>query len=64
MVGPRDYHTNRSKSERERQLPYDTTYMWNLKRMIQLNLFTRQKQTQTQKTNVWLPKGKGAGKES
>ena len=24
------YHTKRSKSERERQIPYDITYMWNL----------------------------------
>ena len=23
-------HTKRSKSERERQIPYDITYMWNL----------------------------------
>ena len=28
MDGPRDDHT---KSERERQIPYDITYMWNLK---------------------------------
>ena len=31
MDGPRDYHTKWSKSERERQTPYDITYMWNLK---------------------------------
>ena len=31
MHGPRDYHTKSSKSERERQIPYDITYMWNLK---------------------------------
>ena len=30
MGGPRDYH-KQSKSERERQIPYDITYMWNLK---------------------------------
>ena len=30
MDGPRDYHTNWSKSERERQTPYDITYMGNL----------------------------------
>ena len=29
--GPRDYHTKWSKSERERQTPYDTTSVWNLK---------------------------------
>ena len=27
----RDHHTKWSKSERERQIPYDTTYMQNLK---------------------------------
>ena len=27
----RDYHTKWSKSERERQIPYDIAYMWNLK---------------------------------
>ena len=42
--GPRDYHTKQSKSERERQVPYGSTYMWNLNRdMSKLNL--KQKQT-------------------
>ena len=31
MDGPRDCHTEWSKSEREKQVPYDITYMWNLK---------------------------------
>ena len=31
MDGPRDYHRKWSKSESERQIPYDITYMWNLK---------------------------------
>ena len=31
MHGPRDYHTKRSKSERESQIPYAITYMLNLK---------------------------------
>ena len=31
MDGPRDDHTKESKSERERQIPYGITYMWNLK---------------------------------
>ena len=30
MDATRDYHTKWSKSERERQIPYDITYMWNL----------------------------------
>ena len=31
MDGTREYHTKWSKSEREKQIPYDITYMWNLK---------------------------------
>ena len=31
MDATRDDHTKWSKSERERQIPYDITYMWNLK---------------------------------
>ena len=27
----RDYHIKHSKSGRERQMPYKSTYMWNLK---------------------------------
>ena len=31
MDGPRDYHTQWSKSDGERQISYDITYMWNKK---------------------------------
>ena len=31
MDGPRDCHTKWNKSDREREISYDTTYMWNLK---------------------------------
>ena len=31
MDATRDSHTKGSKSERERQIPYDIIYMWNLK---------------------------------
>jgi len=31
MDGPRDYHTKWCKSERERQIPPNTTCMWILK---------------------------------
>ena len=31
MDGPIEYHVKQSKSERERQIPYDITSMWNLK---------------------------------
>ena len=29
MDGPRDYHTEWSKSERERQIPYDSTFPYS-----------------------------------
>ena len=37
----RGCHTDRSKSER--QMSYDITYMWNLKKMTKRNLFTKYK---------------------
>ena len=32
-----------SEPDRERQISYDIAYMWNLKKMVQVNLFTKQK---------------------
>ena len=43
MDGPSDYHTKWSKSDRERQILCDITYMWNLIKMIQMNFCTKQK---------------------
>ena len=31
MGGPRNCCTESSKSDKKRQIPYDITYMWNLK---------------------------------
>ena len=32
-----------SESDRERQISHDVTYMWDIKKMLQINLFTKQK---------------------
>ena len=32
MNGSRVYHIKGNKRDRERQIPYDVTYMWNLKK--------------------------------
>ena len=32
MDGIRDYHTKWSKLEREKQVPYNITFVWNLKK--------------------------------
>ena len=45
---------------RQRQISHDTTYMWNLQKMIQMDIFKKQKQTHRQ-TDLWLPKEKGQG---
>ena len=59
MDGPRDDHTN--KSERERQIPYDITYMWNLKYSTNEPLYKKETDSQTYRTDLWLPSGKGKG---
>ena len=43
MDGLRDYNTKWSKPNRERQISYDISYIWNLKEMIQMNLCAKQK---------------------
>ena len=42
-------------------MSYDITYIWNLIKMIQKDLFIGQKQTQISKLVLWLPKGKEWG---
>ena len=57
----RDYHTKWSKSDRERQIPYDTIYMQNLKKKRQMNLFTKQKQTHRFQKKHMVTKGETLG---
>ena len=62
MDGPGDYHTEWSESERGRQISYDTTYMQNLKKkIIQMNLFTKQKQTHSLREQTYGYQGKRMG---
>ena len=42
------------KSERERQTPYDITYMWNLKCDANELIY----ETDSQRTDLWLPRGR------
>ena len=64
MDGRIDDYNKWSKSYTERQIWYDNTYKWNLKKMIQMNLFTKQIDLQTLKSNLWWPKGKSGGSEA
>ena len=46
-----------------RQILYDIIYMWNLKNHANEFISKIETGSQTQKTNLWLPKGKGRGGE-
>ena len=50
-----------SQSDRERQISYDIAYIWNLKKDTNELIYKTEIDSQTKKTNVWLPKGKGGG---
>ena len=53
----RDYHTKWSKSERERKISYDITYMLNLNYDTLSVIYKTETNSQTQRTDVWLPRG-------
>ena len=55
----RDYRTKLNKSERERQIPYDITYMWNLN--YDTNEPIYETESRTQRTDLRLPRGRGLG---
>ena len=50
------------KSDTERQISYDITYMWNLKKGGGTNelIYKTEVESRMQKTNLWLP-GDGGG---
>ena len=45
----------------QRQISYDITYMWNLKYDKNELIYKTETDSQTEKTNLWFPKGKGEG---
>ena len=47
MDATRDYHTKRTKSERERQILYDITFMWNLKYGTNEPIYETETESQT-----------------
>ena len=50
-------------SQTERQISCDITYMWNLKNDTSELIYKTETDSQTQKTNSWLPKVKGGGRD-
>ena len=59
MDATRDPHTKLSKSEGERQIPYDITYMWNLKYGTSESIYRTETDSQTWRPDLWLPRGRG-----
>ena len=50
-----------SQSERERQIPYDITYMWNLKYGTNESIYKIEADSQIWRTDLWLPRGREEG---
>ena len=42
-------------------MTYDVTYMWNLTSNTNESVYKTEIDSQTSKTNLWLPKGKEVG---
>ena len=61
MNGPRDYQTKGSKSDRERQIPYDITYMWNLKYDTNESIYQTEIDSQTIENRLVVSKARGEG---
>ena len=49
MDGPGGHYAKQNKSDRERQIPYDLTYLWNIK---------KKKKPHRYKTGKLLPEGR------
>ena len=49
---------------RERQISYDSTYMQNLKNDTNELIYKTEIDSQTQKTNLWLPRGRESREET
>ena len=63
MDGPWGYDIKWCKSDREKQISYDITYMWNLKNCYKWTYLQNRKSIADYKTNLWLPKGKCQGRD-
>ena len=58
MDAARASHTKWSNSERERQIPYGITYMWDLKNGTNDPIHKTETDSQTWRTELWLLRGK------
>ena len=64
MDGPRDHHTEGSKSEREKQISYINAYMWNLEKWYRwTGLQGRNRDTAVENKLLHTKGGKGGWHE-
>ena len=61
MDGPRDYHTKWSKPDRERQISYDITYMWNLKKLYKWTYVQNRNRPTDIENKLMVTKGERGG---
>jgi len=59
MDGTRESHTEWNEPERQRQIPYDITYNWNLISSTNEHLLRKENQSWTWRRDLWLPDGRG-----
>jgi len=46
----------KKEGERERQIPYDITYMWNLKYDTNESIYKTETDSEKWRTDLWLPR--------
>ena len=46
----------RKVSQKEKDIPYDTSYMWNLKYDTDEHIYETETDSQTERTDWWLPR--------
>ena len=50
-------------SQKKRQIPHDLTHMWNLKYDTNEPIYETETDSQTQRLDFWLPRGREVGEE-
>ena len=61
MDATRDYYTKWSKSESEWQIPYDITFMWNLKYSTNEPIYKTETDSQTKENRLVVAKKEQGG---
>ena len=62
MDGPRDCHTEWSKSDRERQISSDIAYMWNLEKWYKWTYLQNRNRVTDVKNKLMVTKGERGGR--